>query len=303
VLDAHGVAHPLPTPPGTAPAATGGGVWHATRDGRLQRWRWQDGWRLVAEATLPEPAHLLAPAEGGVLAAHGQALTLLDADTRLRRRWPGTDLARRRTGTAATLHALPHRRSLLAAWPALHEWWEISLDPAVPPIFDGYVHDHRMGEAIASPGHLGLRRVPFDAEAPQPAFVPAGWPWVACAEPRGVSVVHLDVRRTVARLALDGAAPAASVMHDGLWWLPVAQGLQAVDPRRWLPLRHIEAPGPVQALAVADGALHVLGQGRVWRRGAGGWQPAGDGVAALASGGTGPLVTAPSPWCGVALLA
>jgi hypothetical protein len=301
-LDARGVAQPLPTPPSTAPVVTGGGVWHATRDGRLQRWRWHDGWRLQAEAVLPEPAHALADAEGGVLAAHGHLLTLLDADANLRHRWPGADLARRRTGAATSLHALPHRRSLLAAWPALHEWWEISLDPAAPPIFDGYVHDHRMGEAIASRGFLGLRRVPFDAEAPQPAFVPAGWPWVACATPAGLSVVHLDVRRTVARLDLVAAAPAVSVMHAGLWWLQAAHGLQVVDPRRWQPLQHIDAPGPVQALSVGDGTLHLLSRGRVWRRMPGGWQPAGDGVAAMASGGDGPILAAPPPWCGVAAL-
>lgn len=301
-LDARGIAQPLPTPPNAVPAATRGGVWHATRDGRLQRWRWQDGWRLQAEAALTEPAHVLAPAEGGVLAAYGHVLTLLDADARPRARWPGTDLARRRTGAATSLHALPHRRSLLAAWPALHEWWEISLDPAAPPIFDGYVHDHRMGEAIASPGFLGPRRVPFDTFAPQPAFVPAGWPWAACATTTGLSVVHLDVRRTVAWLDLAAAAPAASVMHAGLWWLPAAHGLQAVDPRRWQPLQHIDVPGPVQALAVGDGTLQLLSRGRVWRRVPGGWQPAANGVAAMAPGGDGPIVTVRPPWCGVAAL-
>ncbi|MCP5283626.1 MAG: hypothetical protein H6933_01860 [Burkholderiaceae bacterium] len=307
---------PLPGSPAAAPVIVPAGpgaagppaIWHATSDARVRRWAWHGAaavpWQAVAEARLPEPAHALAAgAHGELLAAHGHALTLLDAQGQLLRRYEGQDLARSRRGRAAALFGLPHRSSLLAAWPALQEWWEISLDPAAPPVFDGYVHDHRMGEAIASPGHLGVRRVPFDTAAPVPAFAPAGWPWVACAAGDGVGVVHLDVRRSVARLAVDATALAASAVHEGLWWLPVGRRLWGIDPRRWQPVRQREGPGPVQALAVGSGQLQLLSEGTVWRWDDAQWRPSAGGLAALASGGDAGVATAPPPWQGVAALA
>lgn len=304
-----GTVLPLPEPPSAPPAAVPAGTWHATRDGALQRWAWQPdttaGWQQQLAVRLPEPAHALAAlASGELLAAHGTRLTLLDAQGAVLRRYEGTDLAGRRQGTAAALAALPHRRSLLAAWPALREWWEISLDPAAPPVFDGYVHDHRMGEAIARPGYLGIRRIPFDAPAPVPAFVPAGWPWVACADGAVVRIVHLDVRREVARLTLDASSLQASVVHDGAWWMAQPGGLRAFDPRRWSPVGDRPAPGPapVDALAVGDGELHALSGGTVWRWHGQAWKAVAHGVAAMASGDAGPVLTAPAPWQGVAAL-
>ena len=34
------------------------------------------------------------------------------------------------------------------------EIWEISYDPDAKPIFDGYVHDYKMGEGVALAGYL-----------------------------------------------------------------------------------------------------------------------------------------------------
>lgn len=313
LLDDEGLAHALPgvpaTPPAVVPELAPPVVWHATADGRLQRWRWshapRPGWQRLVDTQLPAPAHALAAAaDGEVLAAHGEQLTLLDARGHLLRRYDGQDLAHTRQGRAASLHALPHRRSLLAAWPALREWWEISLDPAAPPVFDGYVHDHRMAEAIASPGHLGVRRIPFDGPAPVPGFAPAGWPWAAAMDGEAVTVVHLDVRRTVARWPAPAAQVAASVMHVGLWWLPVAGDLWAVDPRRWTVLQRRATPWAgegVHTLVSAQGHLHALVGGTVWQDAGGDWQPVAQGVAAL---GVAPradaLLTAPPPWSGVA---
>lgn len=312
LLDRHGEAHAVPGVPSAPPAVVPGSgtvsTWHATVDGRLQQWRWADapraGWQRLVDTELPAPAHALVAAGGGeVLAAHAEQLTLLDAGGQWLRRYDGQDLAHTRHGRAAALAALPHRHSLLAAWPALREWWEISLDPAAPPVFDGYVHDHRMAEAIASPGHLGVRRIPFDGPAPVPGFAPAGWPWAAAMDGEAVTVVHLDVRRTVARWPAPGAQIGASVMHEGLWWLPVAGELWAVDPRRWTLLRRRTAPdatGPVRTLVSAQGRLHALAGDTVWRDADGEWQPVAQGVAALGlAPREGALLTVPPPWNGV----
>ena len=283
---------------------TTAGLWLATQDARVQRWQWADGWRREIDVALPAAAHALtATAEGRyVLVAYDQALRLLDGEGRTLRNYAGTDLARRRRGAAVAVLALPQRRSLLAAWPAVQEWWEIQLDPAAPPIFDGYVHDHRMGEAVASPGYLGVRRIPFDTAAPVPAFTSRAWPWVAAPVGDEVQVVHLDVRRTVARLQAPGAVVAGSVEHGGLWWLPVGASLWGIDPRRWTVAVQRLTPGPVQRLAVAGGVLHALIDGTLWRDADAGWQIAAHETGVIADA-RGPVPwQAPPPWRGVAPL-
>lgn len=301
---ADGTLDHLPASPSTAPTSTATGVWLATREGHIERWRWTDRWQRELVMPLPGPAHALAVTPDGRhgLAAHGARLQLFDAEGRTLRDDAGSDLARRRHGRAADVRALPWRASLLAAWPAVREWWEISLDPSAAPIFDGLVHDYRMGEAIARPGHLGLRRIPFDDEAPVPAFSPPGWPWLAAWAGDEVQVVHLDVRRTVARLRAPGANPSGSVVHAGLWWLPVGAELWGLDPRRWIVTVRRAAPGPVQSLAVAGSDLHALVAGTVWRDEGGRWQPVASGQSALAGADGGVPWMAPAPWTGVAPL-
>ncbi len=297
-----GRTEPLPGSPSAAPVAAANGLWLATRDSRLRRWRWRDAWRCDVDVALPEAAHALtaSPDGGHVLAAHGRQLRLLDGQGGTLRDYAGTDLARRRQGRAPALLALPRRRSLLAAWPDLHEWWEISLDPAAPPIFDGLVHDHRMGEAIASPGHLGLRRIAFDGPAPLPVFSSPAWPWVAASAGDELQVVHLDVRRIVARLPAQGSAAAGSALHAGLWWLPVGGTLRGIDPRRWTVSTERPAPGPVMRLAVAGGVLHALVDGTLWRDEPAGWQVVARGLSAVADAEGAMPLQAPPPWIGVA---
>jgi hypothetical protein len=297
---------PLPAALAAAPEVTDAGVWVVTPDARLQRWRFDAGWQQVADAALPEPAHALTASADGqaAMAACGEELWLFDARGTPLRRHDGVDRSGRRRGRVSVLRSLPHRRSLLAAWPALHEWWELSVDPAAPPIFDGLVHDHRMGEAIARPGYLGARRVPFEGPAPRPAFAPPALPWVAAdAGPDGVPVVHLDVRRTVAQIAAPGADVGASALHDGLWWLPTADGLWGLDPRRWIRRAALPAPaGRVRALVSAGGSLWALVGAALLRRTPDGWVTQADGVGALA-GGAGPRpLWADEPWQGVAAL-
>lgn len=295
----------MPVVPATAPVVTAAGVWVVTRDARLQRWTFGDDWRRHADVELPVTAHALTASTDGrvALAACGESLRLYDVHGVLLRHYDGTDLQRRRRGRTAALLDLPHRRSLLAAWPALGEWWEISLDPDAEPLFEGLVHDYRMGEAVASPGHLGVRRVPFADGVPLPAFTPPGLPWVAAEEGSGaVVVVHLDVRRQVARLPATQARVAGSALHAGLWWLPVGDGLWGIDPQRWERRETIAAPGAVQALATAGGTLWALADGALYRRASTGWRHEADGVASLASDAGPTPLTSPVPWRGVTAL-
>jgi hypothetical protein len=95
---------------------------------------------------------------------------------------------------------LPARRSFVIAFaPPMHELWELSVDPAAAPVFDGLVHDHRMGEAIATPGFLGVRRTPLDAPVDALAADAAGGPFVLARGAGAWLLINLDVRRAIAR--------------------------------------------------------------------------------------------------------
>jgi hypothetical protein len=261
-----------------APVVAAHGLWIATREASVQRWqRGEPGtlWHCVFTHALPAPPHLLAASDDGrwAAAAHGERLSLIDrlgADGTERL---GTDLAQRRRATARALIALPHRRSVLAAWPALGEWWELSLDPAAAPVFDGLVHDYRMGEAIAARGYLTPRRFPLapaGASLPMPAFAARGAAWVGAMQGDQLVVIHLDVRRSIAAWALPGARPDASALPTPTrWWVPVKDEVHGFDTARWQPLFRARLPGPGLALHTMRGAVWALvgsaGAATLWR--------------------------------------
>ena len=252
-----------------APALTAAGCWCATQRGGLAAWRRDAGgaWREALRLPFENPVHALAASadDRWVLAAHGQQLTLLDGDGRIAKNYEGHDLARRRRGEARWLAHLPQRQSFVVALPALGELWEIQLDPQAAPIHDGLVHDYRMDEAIASPGFLGVRRTPLATPLPAFAFASEAAPWVAGidgANADRVVVVHLDVRRAVASLALPGARPAGAVLRreggEWRWWLPTAAGIEAVDAASWRAVARLEVEGRAHALQFVGGRLWVL---------------------------------------------
>jgi hypothetical protein len=103
---------------------------------------------------------------------------------------------------------LPARRSFVIAFDTLPELWELSVDPQAPPVHDGLVHDYRMGEAIAAPGFLGVRRTPLAAPVRALAADSHGGPQVLARSADGAwLLVHLDVRRAIARYVIDAERP------------------------------------------------------------------------------------------------
>jgi hypothetical protein len=113
---------------------------------------------------------------------------------------PARSLQGREQAQLRDVHYLPARRSFVIAFDdTLRELWELSVDPDAPPLHDGLVHDWRMGEAIASPGFLGVRRTPLDAPVRALAVDSAGGPYVLARSAEGWLLVHLDVRRVIGR--------------------------------------------------------------------------------------------------------
>lgn len=224
-----------------APVPVAGGLWACTSAHELRSWKrsGEGAWEQTGEWRLDEPVRALgASADGGfVLVAHGEQLSLLGADGALLRRYEGTDLARRARGRAEAIVYHRVRHSFIVSWPDLGELWEIALEPGAPSIYDGLVHDYRMGEALATPGMLGVRRAPLGAPTLALEFADARVPWVAGRLADRVQVVNLDVRRPLAEWSLPQARPdfglLAHTATESTWRLPCADGLCVIDARRW----------------------------------------------------------------------
>jgi len=214
----------------------------------------------------PTPPLAAVPVGDGrfALRVQGGRLWLQDSHGQPLRDWPLRD-AQGQAGTVLAIFDAPLRRSFVVVLRDLAELWEVSVDPAAEPIFDGWVHDYRMGEGLARPGHLGLRRIRL-ARPLMAVFFDARVPWLVGAEPGEPSgnppavpltavVLHLDIRRVMAHLPLpDPPLPGPPLPNsalqplDGtqLWregghWLlrlPAASGWTVYDTQRWLPLRH-----------------------------------------------------------------
>lgn len=272
--------HPWPAPPPASPQAGAGALWWWDASPALHRLALDGTHRQRA---LPAAPSAWAPAprgEGVVLAfdlAHGPELWLLDPLLAEAHRWPLRDLAGRQAAIATHLVAHEARRSLLAAVPGLGEVWELSLDPEAPHVFDGLVHDHRMGEAIARPGHFGVRRVPLRERGeavPSQLHGAPGRPWVYGPVPGGVAVLNLDVRRRLVTLPASFAPSGAlhAWQPDGGWlWLQQGAGLQAFDAQRWRPGPDLPLPAEGVQLLAEGPRLWLRDAGdRLWRGAAGG---------------------------------
>jgi hypothetical protein len=136
------------------------------------------------------------------LTASGGTLSLWDAKGALQRRWPVADRAGR-IGQVLALADHASRRSFIVALKDLNEVWELSYDPQAEPVFEGLVHDYRMGEGLAGPGFLALRRTPLAAPV-LGLEVDGHRPWVLIRQAGGTAVLHLDVRRVIPQPQVPG---------------------------------------------------------------------------------------------------
>jgi len=178
---------------------------------------------LAGAAAFAGPPDVTTPDARWRLAASGTQLTLYDAAGRSSRTYSAAALGSQALSeVSAIAHAAP-RRSFVVAFVQLPELWEISLDPQAEPIFNGLVHDYKMGESIAEPGYLGVRRTRLDAPLRalafdrSHAFVLGQAP--AAADGRAVlHLVQLDIRRRIAAFVVDGEpdlAAAQARLQDG----------------------------------------------------------------------------------------
>jgi hypothetical protein len=171
------------------------------------------GWRALA-GTLATLACTLCLAAPDATSADGRwrvegrdgAVLVFDAG-QLAKSLPARRLGGSESAAVIAVHHLPQRRSFVIAFDTLPELWELSVDPQAAPIFDGLVHDYRMGEAIATPGFLGARRTPLTSPSQALRLDPQHSAQVMVQLADGWWVFNLDVRRPIARVQ-PGREPA-----------------------------------------------------------------------------------------------
>jgi DNA-binding beta-propeller fold protein YncE len=259
-----------------------------TPDGQYAFFRTQGGWitkvdlRQFGEAARVRAGSdvrgLAVSADGRwVLAgnAEPQTVALFDAQLNPVRTWPAATLDGETTSPVGVVFDTGPRKSFIVSFEAMAQLWEISYDPRAEAIFDGLVHDYRMGEAIAQPGFLGVRRVPLDRAVDIVGFDPPRRNVLAAprqsgdsAEAATLDVVNLDVRRRIAQLPL-GAIPNAVPVRRGAAAF-TSQGRQLValsgradgivriaDPATWSLVRTVDTGHQNLVIRAHPNARHL----------------------------------------------
>lgn len=226
----------------------------ATRDGWITRY---DLWSLrqMAEVRVGlETADFAVSGDGRYLLAGNVAprtLVVLDARDLSPLKVIAVADREGRTSRVAEVHDAAARKSFVVALEDVPELWEVSYDDRAEPIFEGLVHDFRMGEGIPIPGKLNPRRTRLDRVLRDIGFAPGRWELLA--SPRDGSparVVNLDIRRAIASLPLPGEprpSGGASWLRDGRVLMAVPNlregAISVVDTVDWKEVARVRTPG------------------------------------------------------------
>lgn len=155
-----------------------------------------------------------------VLRADGAAgsMAILDGQLNPVRHLAASSWDGRKTAHTITVHDAPPRSSFVIVLHDVGEIWEISYNPQAESLFEGLVHDYRMGEGLATPGFWGVRRTQLPS-TPAPLatlYFSADFRNLFYLRPDPVDnthhavVVNLDVRRAIADLPLSETPPPGS---------------------------------------------------------------------------------------------
>lgn len=234
-------------------------VYFGSRDGWITKY---DLWNLgvVAEVRAGLNMRNVAVSADGrwVMAANflPHTLALFDADLNLVRTYAAATLDGRASSRVSAVYDAAPRHSFVVALKDIPELWEISYDPQAEPVYDGLVHDHRMGEALGRPGYLNVRRTPLDEPLDDFFFDDAyrhviGTARAAADGSTAAQVVNLDARRRIAAVPLAGMPHLGSgITFDWngtrvLATTNLKQGLVTViDTHGWKTVKQIATPGP-----------------------------------------------------------
>jgi hypothetical protein len=235
-------------------------VFFGSRDGWITKY---DLWNLTIVAEVRAGLNMRNVAVSGdgkyLMAANylPRTLALFDADLSLVKVYAAATLDGKSASRVSAVYDAEPRHSFVVALKDIPELWEISYDPKAEPIFDGYVHDYKMGEGVAKPGFLGVRRTPLDEPLDDFFFDQSYRNVLGATRPKTADgaataqVVNLDARRKIADLPIAGMPHLGSGITfawNGTTVLasPNLQGgaIDVIDMKTWRPVATIPTPGP-----------------------------------------------------------
>ena len=237
-------------------------VFFGSRDGWITKY---DLWNLTVVAEVRAGLNMRNVAVSGdgrwVMAANylPRTAVLFDADLQLVKRFDATTLDGKSASRVSAVYDAAPRHSFVLALKDIPEVWEISYDPKAGPIYDGYVHDYKMGEGIAKPGYQNVRRTPLD-EPLDDFFFDQSYknvlgstrakPGAAGGTPTA-QVVNLDARRKIAELPIAGMPHLGSGITfawNGTTVLASPNlkdgAIDVIDMKTWKTVKTIPTPGP-----------------------------------------------------------
>ena len=258
------------------PKATPDGhyVFVASKDGWLTQYDLRQGGVPVAEVRAGLELRDFALSADGRWVLVGNAtphsLALFDSQLNLVRTYPARTLDGKVSSPVAAVHDAAPRKSFVVSFDTLPQLWDLSYDPGAEPIFDGLVHDYRMGEGIATAGFLGARRVPLEQATTIIGFDAARRHVLATAAGTGaerqadtVDIINLDVRRRIASLPVRGspaaqaAAPFAQRGRPLVALAVPAEGIAIVDPAGWRIAQTVSVPAAVVFVVTHPNLPHL----------------------------------------------
>jgi hypothetical protein len=158
----------------------------------------------------------------------------------------------------------PPRASFIALLADVPEAWELPYGANAEPVFDGLVHDYRMGEGLAAGGPLPVRRIVLDVPLTDALFSPRFEHFVAAAGGGKLHVVNLDVRRRIETIEA-GGAPRPDL---GTAWnrrrlaflIPdaVQARLLVLDARVWRLAAVVPLPAVARAVRIDADRIDVI---------------------------------------------
>jgi mono/diheme cytochrome c family protein/DNA-binding beta-propeller fold protein YncE len=234
-------------------------VFFASRDGWITKYDLY-GLKVVAEIRAGINTRNLAISHDGRTVAVANSLphslVMLDAaDLSLLKVIPVRDRRKTATSRVSAVYQAAPRESFVVALKDIPEIWEVSYAEDPPPVYEGLVHSHEKGmlEALsAGDGRFPIRRIELEQPLDDFFFDPSYRLLVGSSrESAGGVVVHLDVRREIARLPLPGLPHLGS----GISWLHQGRRVMAtphlqegavsvIDIDDWRVIRRIETLGP-----------------------------------------------------------
>ena len=229
-------------------------VFFASRDGWVSKF---DIWNLkvVAEVRAGLNTRNAAVSSDGRYVAVANYLpgnlAIFDANLKLLKLIEGRNLKGDAASRISAVYDAAPRKSFVVGLKDLPEIWEISYDPAAKPFHDGYVHDYKMGEAIATPGYLNPRRTQLEEPLDDFFFTQDYTNVVGASRDGHGKVVNLDVRRPISNLDLPGMPHLGS----GISWLRDGRRVVAstnlkdarvsvIDMQTWQTVATIPTLGP-----------------------------------------------------------